>query len=133
MQAALEARACTLAVDIARRLLDRVPPGAITTALADTLSDDLAALPPAERALLAASPERLEVVTAAPLDAPGHVAVISALTQALGRPAAPAFRVDPDLLAGIELRGPHTRIRNSWRSDLDRIAGVLAVERADAG
>jgi len=133
LQAALEARACTLAVDIARRLLDRLPSGAVTTALAGMLADDLAALPQAERALLAAAPDRLEVVTAAALDAAGKAAVISALTRALGGPPAPAFRVDPDLLGGIELRGPHTRIRNSWRSDLDRIAGELAAEHEDAG
>jgi len=133
LQVALEARACTLAVDIARRLLDRLPSGAITTALAGMLADDLAALPQAERALLAAAPERLEVVTAAALDAQDQAAVMAVLTRALGTPPAPAFRVDPALLAGIELRGSHTRISNSWRSDLDRIAGELAAEHADAG
>jgi F-type H+-transporting ATPase subunit b len=133
LQAALEARACTLAVDIARRLLDRLPSGAITTALAGMLADDLAALPQAERALLAAAPERFEVVTAVALDAAGQAAVMAALTRALGTPPAPAFRVDPALLAGIELRGPHTRISSSWRSDLDRIAGELAAEHEDAG
>ena len=131
LQAALEARACTLAVDIARRLLDRLPSGAITTALAGMLADDLAALPPAERDLLVAAPDGLEVVTATALDAADKAAVVAALTRALGAPPAPAFRVDPGLLGGIELRGPHMRIRNSWRSDLDRIAGELAVEHKD--
>ena len=96
------------------------------------LDEAIAALPPAERTLLATAPERLEVVTAAPLDPAGEAEIAAALTQALGVPAAPTFRVDAALLGGIELRGPYTRINNSWRSDLDRIAGELAAEGADA-
>ena len=127
-QLALEARACTLAVDIARRLLARLPEAAITEAFARMLADDLAALPDAERADLAAAPDRLEVLTAAPLDAAGQAAIQAALTRALGTPPAPTYRTDAALLGGIELRGPHTRVREVWRTDLDRIAGELAAE-----
>ncbi len=126
-QLALEARACTLAVDIARRLLTRLPAAAITQAFARMLADDLAALPEGERHDLAAASDQLEVITAAPLDATGQAAIQAALTQALGTQPAPTYRTDADLLGGIELRGPHTRIRDSWRCDLDRIAGELVA------
>jgi len=74
-QLALEARACTLAVDIARRLLARLPPAAITLAFARMLADDLATLPDAERQDLAAASDQLEVLTAAPLDAASQAAI----------------------------------------------------------
>ncbi len=131
-QLALESRACTLAVDIARRLLTRLPEAAIIDAFARMLADDLAGLPDAERADLAAAPDRLEVVTAAPLDAAGRAAIQAALTQALGASPKPTYRTDADLLGGIELRGPHTRVRDTWRSDLDRIAGELAAGETHA-
>jgi len=131
-QLALQARACTLAVDIARRLLSRLPPAATAPAFASMLADDIAALTDAERHDLAASSDQLQVVSAAPLDAAGRAAIQAALTKALGTRAAPTFRVDADLLGGIELRGPHTRIRDSWRYDLDRIAGDLAADEKNA-
>ena len=35
-------------------------------------------------------------------------------------------QVDPSLIAGIELRGPHLVITNSWKADLDRILGEVS-------
>jgi F-type H+-transporting ATPase subunit b len=40
------------------------------------------------------------------------------------------FRVDPALLAGVELRAPHTLIRNHWQADLERIAQELRPDVA---
>jgi F-type H+-transporting ATPase subunit b len=128
----LEARACTLAVDIAGRLLAHLPQDAIIHAFARKLADDLAALPDAERRDFALTPDQLEVLTATPLDADGRAAIQAALCQVLGIQAAPTFSVDAAVLAGIELRSPHMRLRNTWRSELDRIAGGLAAARADA-
>lgn len=127
----LEAQAGALAVEIARRLLARLPAVSVTVAMAQRLADDIAALPAQERDLLAAEAGQLQLVTAAPLDADAQDVFAAALTRALG--ATPRFdlRVDPTLLGGVELTGPHTLIRNSWRVDLDRIAHELA-EQADA-
>ena len=39
--------------------------------------------------------------------------------------ATPIFAVDPDLIAGAELRTPHAVVRNSWRADLDAMVESL--------
>jgi F-type H+-transporting ATPase subunit b len=130
-QKQMEARACTLALDIARRLVARVASPAITTALAQRLAQDIAALPPGERQLLAADAGHLQLVSAVALDASAQADIAAGLTDALGVAPQLEVRVDPALLGGIELVGPHTLIRNSWRADLERLAGELA-EHADA-
>ena len=33
------------------------------------------------------------------------------------------FEVDAALIAGLELRGPHLVVANSWRADLDENSG----------
>ena len=43
------------------------------------------------------------------------------IAAALGTDIPLRFRVDPALLAGVELHGPHTIVRASWRGDLDHI------------
>ena len=131
-QKQMETRACTLAVDIARRLVARVASPAITSALAQRLAQHIAALPPVERQLLAADARHLQLVSAVALDASAQADIAAGLTRALGVAPQLELRVDPALLGGIELLGPHTLIRNSWRADLERLAGELAVEHADA-
>ena len=39
------------------------------------------------------------------------------------------FKVDAALVAGLELRGPHLVIANSWRADLNRILADLAHDK----
>ncbi|HME27769.1 MAG TPA: F0F1 ATP synthase subunit delta [Acetobacteraceae bacterium] len=131
-QKQMEAHTCTLAVDIARRLVARVASPAITSALAQGLAQDIAALPLVERQLLAADAGHLQLVSAVALDASARADIAARLTHALGVAPQLEVRVDPALLGGIELVGPHTLIRNSWRADLERLAGALAAETADA-
>jgi F-type H+-transporting ATPase subunit b len=130
-QQQLEARACILAVDIACRLMARLPSEVITTSLARRLVQDIAGLPPVERRLFAADADHLQLVTPVVLDAPAQKEILSALTEALGVQPKLDIRIDPALLGGIELIGPHTLIRSSWRADLERIANELA-EHANA-
>ena len=35
------------------------------------------------------------------------------------------FESDPEIIAGLELHGPHFTLANSWRADLDRIRKEL--------
>jgi F-type H+-transporting ATPase subunit b len=37
--------------------------------------------------------------------------------------------VDPTLIAGLELRGPHFVVANSWRADLAKILADLAHDK----
>ena len=127
---ALESQARTLAVAIAARLLAGVPGPAVTAAMLGALDADLAALPPEQRHALAGP---LEVVSAAPLS-PDEQAVCGArLAARLDPPPALRFRVDPALLAGIELRGTHAVLRRSWQAELGRIGDDLRLDDADAG
>ena len=48
-----------------------------------------------------------------------------ALKEALGSEVQFEFCIDPALIAGIELHGRSTIMRNSWRADLDRIREEL--------
>lgn len=127
----LQAGACALAVDIARRLLARIPADAVTRALGQGLTDAIARLPPVERQALVAEADRLRVATAVPLDATGRAEIAASLRAVLDVVPQLDFQVDPTLLGGIALVGPHTLIRNSWQADLERIAAELTTEHAD--
>ena len=117
-----------LVLDVARRLLGRVPRAAAVDVFLAGLIEQVQMLSPRERAAFTQVGEEngsLEVVTAEPLsmaDA-GHIREV--ITQALGGKPALVFRTDPALIAGIELHSHHAVIRNSWRGDLDHIREEL--------
>jgi F-type H+-transporting ATPase subunit b len=119
-----------LSLEIARRLLDRVPPEAVLSAFTDGLCREILALPPESRAGFkpAAQGEPLEVWTASDLADAQRQFVRARLAEALGFEPAIAFRQDDALIAGLELRGRTTIVRNNWRSDLDRIREELSGE-----
>ena len=97
------------------------------SAFLDELCDELRALEPETQASLAAAADHdVEVVTAAPLTKDEVRHVRDALKKAFGAEPQLAFRADPALIAGIELRSRHTIVRNSWRADLDRIREELS-------
>jgi F-type H+-transporting ATPase subunit b len=126
MRRELAAEARRLAVTIASRLLGRVPAAAVNAALLQSLETWLAKLMPDEVRALAEPGEVLEVATATPLDAPAQAACAEMLARRLARTPALRFDTDPSLIAGVELRGTHARLRNNWRADLDRIAQELS-------
>lgn len=115
MQRTLQGDAKTLAVKIATRLIGRVPSvGALDTWLSTQPPD----------ALTGMTGDTIEVVTATELSASDQSACSALLRQRFG--AGARFSTDPNLIAGLELRGPHATLRNNWRADLDRIAEELA-------
>lgn len=119
-------RANQLALDIARRLLARTG-GAGTDALfLDGLLGEIRRLPAAVRRPVATREAALELVSAAPVaDADGE-RYRQAIADALGARVELAFRTDASLLAGLELRGPHLVVSNSWQADLSKISAELA-------
>ena len=121
MREALEREAADLALTIATRLLQRVPPRGLNRAFVDTLAEALATHP-ARSALASAD---IELRSAVPLDDAARADTRTILTRTLGASPRIAFRTDPALLAGVELAAPSVLIRNSWRADLDRIARSL--------
>lgn len=121
--------AARLAVSIVRRLLNEPPAAAVQDAMLQLVCDDIGRLPDDARQHIReriAGDERApDVVTAAPLDAKSQRSFSERLAKALGAPARPTFRVDPDLLAGVEVRFPFTILRRSWSDDLGRIEAEL--------
>ncbi|MEN2987375.1 hypothetical protein WG926_03605 [Tistrella sp. BH-R2-4] len=130
-----------LAVRIAGRLLDRLPPAARIDGFIDGFASALAALPADLRARLAAGP--VDVVAAVAPDGETSARLETAVLAALGRAttdttapldakvsgdAAAKVRVavDPALIAGLELVADHAVVRNSFRADLARITEELA-------
>jgi F-type H+-transporting ATPase subunit b len=123
--------ASTLSVDIARRLVERLPPNHALDAFLAGLCDEIKKLSPGRRDgfSAAAANHPIEVVTAAPLRKQETERLRGALNEAFGRELPFTFRADPKALAGIELHGRNVILRNSWRADLERIREELSGER----
>jgi len=124
--------ASTLSVDIARRLLERLPPKLTLEAFLADLCREIKNLPPeAHSGFVAAatSGRPIEVVTQAPLSNQDASHVRESLKEAFGQELPLTFRSDPKVLAGIELQGRNVILRNSWRADLDKIREELSGER----
>ncbi|ABE31081.1 ATP synthase delta (OSCP) subunit [Paraburkholderia xenovorans LB400] len=118
-------RASRLAVDIAAKLLDRLPESMRVSGFVDGLAEGIARLPESARAgfwedgavpLLAApralSPQEQDQCRAM-------------LATCMKREVPVNFEVDPQLIAGLELRSPHAVVRNSFGAELVRIKEAL--------
>jgi F-type H+-transporting ATPase subunit b len=128
---AIIARASELAVDIARRLLGRLPSKIALSAFLDGLCQELRALPPKARESFTsatAEGDSFVVAVAAQLSKEETRQVGNALKAALGLELPFELRTDPALIAGIELHSRNIIVRNSWRGDLDRIRQELDRE-----
>lgn len=117
--------ATRLAVDIASKLLDRLPDGARVAGFIDGLAEGLARLPSEARAELGRDGVPLRITAARALSAQEETACRAALATCLARPVAIDVHVDPALIAGLELDAWHVRVRNSFRHDLEQIEAAL--------
>jgi len=122
--AAASARAVELAVDIAGKLIARLPDSARVDGFIDGLAEALASLPESSRDGIgrAARPQLMAPRALTPQEAQS---CRDAFARALGRPLDFAVATDPSLIAGLELETPHAVVRNSIRSDLNRIVEEL--------
>lgn len=126
--------ASELSIDIAQRLLARLPRQVILHAFVDEICREVRALSSEAREDLASAARTdhpIEVVAAIPLSGEESRYVGAALNEAFGREISVAFRSDPAIIAGIELKGKNTIIRNSWRADLVRIRQELSRDKHD--
>lgn len=126
-KADLEEKAATLAGRIAGQLLGRLPAAGVTDMLFDALLEHVGALSDDDRRKLA-NEAPLAIVTATPVLPEARAHYAAALGTVLRVSIDPQFEVDPALVSGFELRGPHIQVRNSWRSDLDAVLAKLKVE-----
>jgi F-type H+-transporting ATPase subunit b len=119
------ARASQLALEIAARLLDLLPPQARVAGFIDGLAAALANLPDATRAQLDAGGDGLRLVAARTLSGDELASCRAALAQVLGREVTLETSVDPAIIAGLELEAPHAIVRNSFRDDLAHLKTEL--------
>ncbi|MBW4330224.1 hypothetical protein KY084_04965 [Stakelama sp. CBK3Z-3] len=126
----LEAKAGELAGQMTEKLLARIDTGATFETMLAALTARLEKLDDADRARLLGD-DPLTITTPAPLRAPERERCSAAIAAvAPGHPQI-TFAVDPALIAGVELHGPHSLVRNSWRADLD--AMIANIQEDDHG
>jgi F-type H+-transporting ATPase subunit b len=132
---AVVAHARELSVEIAQRLLARLPPSIAFAGFLDGLCREVQALSSEAKARLAAATadHSIEVVTAALLSAEEAGRVRDALNRVFGSETAFEFRVDPALIVGIEVHSRNMIVRNNWRADLDRIGEELGRDEHRSG
>lgn len=118
-------RASRLAIDIAAKLLGRLPQDIRISGFVDGLLEAVAALPEATRASLAADGAPLRLMAPRALTDDESQSLRAGLARVLGREVALTVVLEPDLVAGLELEAPHASVRNSFRNDLASLAGEL--------
>ena len=111
-------KAGDLALSISEKLASRLDGSEVRAAFLRWLVAQIEALPEATRQGVG-SP--LEAVSASVLPAEEQARVRAAIGAAFGHEVEISFGVDPQLIAGLELRAPHFVLSNSWRADLAKI------------
>ncbi len=116
-----------LSIDIARRLLERLPPDIAFSAFLAGLANALDKLPAEARCSLAAADSKhpVEVVAAAPLSDEQAAKLKDMLRAALGVEPALQISSDRKLIAGLEIRSRNLILRNNWQADLAQIQQEL--------
>lgn len=125
----LRDRIARLGVEVAAALLRQsVSDDGATPLLADRAMRMLEAMPPEERARMAAdlgANSALEVASAGPLSSTETETLRKRIGGALGREVSIGFIQDPGLIAGVELRLPHSVVNCSWQRSLEQALKTL--------
>jgi len=123
-------RASRLAVAIAERLVGRLEGPAVRAAFLDWLLEEIRTLPDPLRSAVAGNGVVLETISATRIDPVEQDHYRQLIGAAFGVHPQITFKVDPAIIAGLELRGPHLVVNNSWRADLTRILAELGHDRS---
>lgn len=115
------AKTSELAVDIAAKLLGQLNTPLAQEGFLALLVEAIANMPAADKVALNETKTTIELVSAAELDEASKAKTRKAVTEALGGSPEFSFVVDPELIAGLEIRTAHFVLHNSWKSDLARI------------
>ncbi len=125
-QAKIGEQAGALAVEIATKLFTRLPDSAKIDGFVQGLAEAVAKLPGQARDEIGADGAAVTVLAARKMSDAEVASCRDALSGALGREVSVSVKVDPALIAGLEIELPHAAVRNSFHADLDRIATELA-------
>lgn len=115
------ARATRFAVEIASRLLSRLPPHALVEGFIGPLAAAVGELPSEVRQRLGGQSEPLLLIAPRALSDDELSECHAALASALGHETQLRTEVDPVLIAGLELSAQHVIVRNSFRHDLETL------------
>ncbi len=124
----LRERIANLGVEVAAALLRQsASTNGATPILADRALRTLEQMPREERQRMASDlgAATLEVASAAPLSAEQAQSCIKRIAAALEREIPIQFTQDPDLIAGVELRLPHSVVNCSWKQSLTQALNRL--------
>ncbi|AWK88183.1 hypothetical protein [Azospirillum thermophilum] len=120
----LKRSALALGTGLSQRLLRDLAPDA-TPLLFERACAALAALPAERRDALLPADGRIAMAAAADPGDAQRAAWTQRLSALLGRPVRLDLEVDPDLVAGVELRFPGLILAESWRDALARAGKEL--------
>lgn len=120
-----ETYAAELALDIAEKLMQRLPDESRVAGFVDGLTESLEKLSTPERELLLSKDHRLRLISARELTRKEDSEVKSAIHRVLEMDVEIDSVVDTSLIAGLELEGPHCEVRNSFRADIAHIKEKL--------
>ena len=121
------ARAAGFALEVAARLLDRLPPGARVDGFVEPLANAVRALPDEVREQIGRQDEPLRLNAPRALSGDESARCRAALAAVLGHDATLQVDVDPALIAGLELEAQHAIVRNSFRHDLATLKTELTA------
>jgi ATP synthase alpha/beta family, beta-barrel domain len=108
-------------------LAQRLNGPAVREAFLEWLLNEIRKLPEPARRAMTADNVALEAASATPLERAEQERYRARIGEALGSRPQIAFSADPALIAGLELRGPHLVVSNSWRADLTQSSRTSPV------
>ncbi|MFM0290941.1 F0F1 ATP synthase subunit B family protein [Paraburkholderia megapolitana] len=123
--------ASRLAIDIAAKLLDRLPQQVRVAGFIDGLASELAKLPDESRTELGRDGAMVRLIVPRALQTDELAACHAALIRVLGHDAQLLVSIDATVLAGLELETPHAIVRNSFRADLAYLQTELLTHDED--
>jgi F-type H+-transporting ATPase subunit b len=118
-------RATQLAVDIAAKLLAKLPENVRVSGFIDGLADAIAQIPEPVRAQLGANDVALTLAAPRALSPQELEHCRTVLAACLNRAVSLETEIDPQLIAGLELRAAHAVARNNFGADLAQIRAAL--------
>jgi F-type H+-transporting ATPase subunit b len=128
-EAAWMERASRLAVEIAQRLVARLDGPVVSAAFLDWLLREIRALPDSVREAVCTKGVALEVMSATPIAPAEQERYRKLIGEAFAACPELTFKVDATLICGLELRGAHFVLSNSWRADLTKIRADLVHDK----
>ena len=125
MEHALVEQASVLAVQIARKLLERISPTSPDTLFLAALFEQIDSLPAKSRDELMASAQDVRLTTGSVLSEARQQDIRVRLDSALNSATKISFFADTRLIAGVELNAGALVLKNSWENDLSQILQQL--------